>query len=123
MWIYTRRLSLTSRKMTVVKRGYAFTVDDKGILLSSLTPEMEQLLRDDPAWRYEGETLDIPAIFGDMISPEAVLDAIDPGPAPAIDPGPALEEPQVEEPQVEEPQVEEPIAAPKRRGRPKKKAD
>ena len=115
MWIYTRRLSLTSRKMTIVKRGYTFTVDNKGVLLSTMTPEMEKLLLDDPAWRYEGETLDIPTIFGDMISPEAVLDA--------IDPGPVLEEPQVEEPQVEEPQVEEPSAAPKRRGRPKKKVD
>ena len=52
MWIYTRRLSLTNRQMTIVSKGYAFTIDADGKLLSSVTPAMEKILRANPVWEY-----------------------------------------------------------------------
>jgi len=52
MWIYQRALSLTSRRITLVRRGYTFSIDHKGVLLSKPTADMERVLRADPAWRF-----------------------------------------------------------------------
>jgi len=84
MWIYQRALSLTSRRITLVRRGYTFSIDHKGVLLSKPTADMERVLRADPAWRFVSVD-STPADATDSTP----ADATDSTPADATDSTPA----------------------------------
>jgi len=105
MWIYQRALSLTSRRITLVRRGYSFCIDHKGVLLSKPTAEMERVLRADPAWRFV--SVDDNPATGAGATDSTPADATDSTPADATDSTPATDS-------------AEPTPVKRKRGRPAK---
>ena len=116
MWTYTRKLSLTPRKATIVKKGYTFQLNTKGELISELTPEMLEIVKSDPVWVWSGPPQEQPQVQPTLLEMLEQAD-MDPSSEALIVPESLLYELRAE-PAAEEPAAEE--QPKKRRGRPRK---